>query len=84
MPDPQPGDIGPFVESLKMVPKSGLHNAYKNPERQVACFGCWDTYHDMIPRTPTHLGDLQSHMADRSCKAHVRYVASLTLQLLIL
>lgn len=26
-------EIGPFVESLKAVPKSGLHNPIKNPER---------------------------------------------------
>lgn len=26
-------ETAPFVEALKKVPKSGLHNAYKNPER---------------------------------------------------
>jgi hypothetical protein len=29
----QPEETGPFVESLRAVPKSGLHNPLKNPER---------------------------------------------------
>ena len=45
-----------------MVPKSGLHNPYKNPERQVACPGCWDINYNMKTRTPTHLVDFQSHL----------------------
>lgn len=33
LPNPRAEEIGPYVESLKRVPKSGLHNPYKNPER---------------------------------------------------
>jgi len=33
LPDPQISEILPYVESLKKVTKSGLHNPYKNPER---------------------------------------------------
>lgn len=32
-PDTQPDEIQPFVHSLKSVPKHGLHNPLKNPER---------------------------------------------------
>lgn len=35
MPRTSVAELGPFVESLSKVPKSGLHNAYKNPERYV-------------------------------------------------
>ena len=33
LPDPQVSEISPYVESLKKVTKSGLHNPLKNPER---------------------------------------------------
>ncbi len=33
IPNTQPSEIEPFVESLRRVPKSGLHNPYKNPQR---------------------------------------------------
>jgi len=33
LPDPQVSEISPYVESLKKVTKSGLHNPFKNPER---------------------------------------------------
>uniref|UniRef100_A0A7S3LJU0 Aldehyde dehydrogenase domain-containing protein n=1 Tax=Aplanochytrium stocchinoi TaxID=215587 RepID=A0A7S3LJU0_9STRA len=33
MPDTSQGEVGPFVESLSLVPKTGLHNPLKNPER---------------------------------------------------
>jgi 1-pyrroline-5-carboxylate dehydrogenase len=33
VPDTQGAELRPFVESLLAVPKSGLHNPYKNPER---------------------------------------------------
>ena len=33
VPDTQVEEIEPFVNSLKKVPKHGLHNPYKNPER---------------------------------------------------
>lgn len=33
VPDTQPDEAQPFIDSLKSVPKSGLHNPYKNPER---------------------------------------------------
>jgi 1-pyrroline-5-carboxylate dehydrogenase len=35
IPDTQVSELGPFLESLKMVPKSGVHNPLKNPERYV-------------------------------------------------
>jgi len=28
-------EIAPFIESLKSVPKSGLHNPFKNKERYL-------------------------------------------------
>ena len=33
LPDPQIDEIQPYVQSLRSVPKSGLHNPLKNPER---------------------------------------------------
>lgn len=33
IPDPQANEIAPFVESLRRVGKTGLHNPLKNPER---------------------------------------------------
>ena len=33
MPDTQESELGPFVASLKNVPKSGMHNPLKHPER---------------------------------------------------
>ncbi|CAL5223996.1 g6611 [Coccomyxa viridis] len=33
LPDPQIDEIQPYVESLRSVPKSGMHNPLKNPER---------------------------------------------------
>ena len=36
LPDTQPHEIAPFVRSLRAVPKSGLHNPLKSPER-CAC-----------------------------------------------
>lgn len=33
LPDTQLDEIEPFVQSLRSVPKSGLHNPLKNPER---------------------------------------------------
>ncbi|GBF90904.1 aldehyde dehydrogenase [Raphidocelis subcapitata] len=35
VPDTKGAELRPFVESLKSVPKSGLHNPLKNPERYV-------------------------------------------------
>lgn len=35
IPDTSIDEIGPFVESLRKCPKSGLHNPLKNPERYV-------------------------------------------------
>ena len=31
----QPGEVEPFVRSLQAVPKSGLHNPLKNPDRRA-------------------------------------------------
>ena len=39
MPDTQPKETGPFVQSLKAVPKSGLHNPLKNVERCAHSLG---------------------------------------------
>eukprot|EP00744_Colponema_vietnamica_P006786 GILI01009835.1.p1 GENE.GILI01009835.1~~GILI01009835.1.p1 ORF type:complete len:546 (-),score=184.46 GILI01009835.1:83-1720(-) len=33
VPDTQTSELQPFVESMKAVPKSGLHNPIKNPQR---------------------------------------------------
>ena len=33
VPDTQGEELRPFVDSLKAVNKSGLHNPFKNPER---------------------------------------------------
>ena len=35
IPDPQINEVEPFVQSLRKVPKTGLHNPLKNPERYV-------------------------------------------------
>jgi hypothetical protein len=35
IPDTQVSELGPFLESLRSVPKSGVHNPLKNPERYV-------------------------------------------------
>jgi len=33
MPDTQMNEIQPFIDSMRAVPKSGVHNPFKNPER---------------------------------------------------
>lgn len=38
-PDTQLSEIDPFVASLRAVPKSGLHNPLKNPERCALTIG---------------------------------------------
>eukprot|EP00877_Chromochloris_zofingiensis_P001060 jgi/Chrzof1/10955/Cz05g18170.t1 len=35
LPDTQPNEIQPFVDSLKAIPKSGQHNPVKHPERYL-------------------------------------------------
>jgi len=35
IPNTQSSELGPFFESLRKVPKSGLHNPWKHPERYV-------------------------------------------------
>ncbi|GLC37776.1 mitochondrial membrane protein [Pleodorina starrii] len=35
VPHTQPDEIGPFVQSLRSVPKSGLHNPLKEPQRYL-------------------------------------------------
>lgn len=35
IPDTQVDELGPFFESLRKVPKSGVHNPLKNPDRYV-------------------------------------------------
>ena len=35
IPDTQVEELGPFFESLRKVPKSGVHNPLKNPDRYV-------------------------------------------------
>eukprot|EP00735_Rhodelphis_limneticus_P003084 TRINITY_DN1431_c0_g1::TRINITY_DN1431_c0_g1_i1::g.27105::m.27105 TRINITY_DN1431_c0_g1::TRINITY_DN1431_c0_g1_i1::g.27105 ORF type:complete len:564 (+),score=141.07,sp/Q40255/ALDH_LINUS/66.15/0.0,Aldedh/PF00171.17/1.4e-42 TRINITY_DN1431_c0_g1_i1:42-1694(+) len=34
-PDTQEDELAPFIDAVKRVPKSGLHNPYKNPERYL-------------------------------------------------
>lgn len=38
VPNTQPEEAQPFIDSLKAVPKSGLHNPYKNPDRYARIF----------------------------------------------
>ena len=35
IPDTQVDELAPFFESLRKVPKSGVHNPLKNPDRYV-------------------------------------------------
>lgn len=35
IPDTQADEIQPFIDSLRKVPKSGVHNPLKNPHRYV-------------------------------------------------
>jgi 1-pyrroline-5-carboxylate dehydrogenase len=35
MPDTQPHELAPFLQRMAEIPKSGLHNAFKNPERAL-------------------------------------------------
>lgn len=35
IPDTQVDELGPFLESLRKVPKSGMHNPLKNPDRYL-------------------------------------------------
>jgi hypothetical protein len=35
LPDTQIDELSPFLESLRKVPKSGVHNPLKNPDRYV-------------------------------------------------
>jgi 1-pyrroline-5-carboxylate dehydrogenase len=35
IPNTTSNDIQPFIDSLRLIPKSGLHNPYKNPHRYV-------------------------------------------------
>ena len=39
----QPGEVAPFVRSLQAVPKSGLHNPLKNPNRRATAPWCLST-----------------------------------------
>lgn len=41
LPDMQPHETDPFVQSLNAVPKSGRHNPMKHPERCARCLPCW-------------------------------------------
>lgn len=35
LPDTQPDEAGPFIDSLKACPKYGLHNPFHNKERYL-------------------------------------------------
>ena len=35
VPDTQGDELGPFIQSMKSVPKSGVHNPLKNVERYL-------------------------------------------------
>ena len=50
VPNTSQNELAPFIESLKSVPKSGLHNPLKNPERYLmlgdVCFRTANTLHN--------------------------------------
>ena len=46
VPDTSISEITPFIKSIQSVPKSGLHNPFKNPERyQMLGDICFRTAH---------------------------------------
>mmetsp|Transcript_24444 Transcript_24444/g.61429 ORF Transcript_24444/g.61429 Transcript_24444/m.61429 type:complete len:559 (-) Transcript_24444:41-1717(-) len=49
VPETSPGEIKPFVDSLLSVPKSGLHNPLKNPQRYL-------TYGNVTAKAAHELG----------------------------
>lgn len=51
LPDTQLDEIDPFVQSLRAVPKSGLHNPLKNPER---CALSWPSTNSCLPLHVKH------------------------------
>lgn len=38
-PDTQPDELEPFVKAMRAVPKSGLHNPLKNPDKYAIFLG---------------------------------------------
>ncbi len=60
MPRTSVAELGPFVDSLSKVPKSGMHNAYKNPERYVQ-------YGAISGRAAGMLADKDVSMRGRVC-----------------
>jgi 1-pyrroline-5-carboxylate dehydrogenase len=57
IPETTADEIQPFVESMRKVPKSGLHNPLKRPERyveygeisrKVSCLGLLDTSESLM------------------------------------
>ncbi|KAL3136418.1 mitochondrial membrane protein [Trebouxia sp. C0009 RCD-2024] len=74
VPDPQASEVGEFVKSLKAVPKTGLHNPLKNPER-------YNMYGDICSKAAMELrkpevADFFAHLVKRfSPKSYTQALA---------
>ena len=68
IPDTQMDEIAPFVESLKSVPRHGLHNPLKNKERYLmlgkVCRKASEVLHD--PEVFDHFVDLTMRAVPKS------------------
>ena len=60
IPDTQSDEIQPFIDSLRKVSKSGLHNPLKNPHRYVE-------YGEISRKVRRH--DVRSRLDRRRCKS---------------
>ena len=59
VPETSISELSPFIESINSVPKSGLHNPFKNPERyQMLGDVCFRTAHTL------HKNNVQSKIID--------------------
>ena len=68
IPDTQVDELKPFIESLRSVPKTGLHNPLKNPERYVE-YGeiSRKVQHSVLlflKRLHNHVWSMDTHQAD--------------------
>lgn len=74
VPDPQANEVGEFVKSLRAVPKTGLHNPLKNPER-------YNMYGDICSKAAIELrkpevADFFAHLVKRfSPKSYTQALA---------
>ncbi|KAL3147278.1 mitochondrial membrane protein [Trebouxia sp. C0010 RCD-2024] len=74
VPDPQANEVSEFVKSLKAVPKTGLHNPLKNPER-------YNMYGDICSKAAIELrkpevADFFAHLVKRfSPKSYTQALA---------